>query len=62
MRQTIFLLQFKADRVEGDFGNLTIPSVTDWLEKNPPFKWGAIAATVMGVATILAGWRPGNHV
>lgn len=31
------------DRVEGDFSNLTIPSVSDWLDKNPPLKWGAIA-------------------
>jgi len=31
------------DRVEGDFSNLAIPSVSDWLDKNPPLKWGAIA-------------------
>jgi NAD(P)-dependent dehydrogenase (short-subunit alcohol dehydrogenase family) len=36
------------NRVEGDFDELTIPSVTDWLDQNPPFKWGAIA----GVAAI----------
>ncbi|YAF97462.1 MAG: SDR family oxidoreductase [Nodularia sp. CChRGM 3473] len=29
------------DRIEGDFGNLVIPSVADWLDKNPIFKWGA---------------------
>jgi NAD(P)-dependent dehydrogenase (short-subunit alcohol dehydrogenase family) len=32
------------DRVKGDFNNLTIPSVSDWLDKNPPLKWGAIAS------------------
>jgi NAD(P)-dependent dehydrogenase (short-subunit alcohol dehydrogenase family) len=32
------------DRVKGDFNNLTIPSVSDWLDKNPPFKWGTIAS------------------
>jgi hypothetical protein len=31
-------------RVEGDFKNLAIPSLTDWIDKNPPFKWGAIAS------------------
>ncbi len=36
------------DRVEGDFGNLAIPSISDWLDKNPPLKWGAIAATALG--------------
>jgi NAD(P)-dependent dehydrogenase (short-subunit alcohol dehydrogenase family) len=35
------------DRVEGDFGNLVIPSISDLLDKNPPLKWGAIAATVV---------------
>lgn len=32
------------DRVEGDFGNLTIPSVSDWFDRNPTVKWGAIAS------------------
>jgi len=32
------------DRAKGDFRNLAIPSLTDWLDKNPPFKWGAIAS------------------
>ena len=36
------------DRVEGDFGELVIPSITDWLDKNPPLKWGALAATALG--------------
>ena len=40
------------DKVEGDFGNLAIPSVTDWFDKNPPFKWGAIAATTLGAAAL----------
>lgn len=43
------------DRVEGDFGNLTIPSLTDWLEMNPPLKWGALAAAALGVAAVLGG-------
>ncbi|MEH2044207.1 SDR family oxidoreductase [Nostoc sp.] len=34
------------DRVNGDFGNLVIPSVSDWLDKNPLLQWGAIAGTV----------------
>jgi NAD(P)-dependent dehydrogenase (short-subunit alcohol dehydrogenase family) len=32
------------DRVEGDFGHLTIPSVSDWFDRNPTAKWGAIAS------------------
>lgn len=39
------------DKVEGDFGNLTIPSITDWLDKNPLLKWGAIA---LGIASLTA--------
>lgn len=33
------------DRVEGDFSNLVVPSVSDWLDKNPLLQWGAIAGT-----------------
>ncbi|MCC5645297.1 SDR family oxidoreductase [Nostoc sp. CHAB 5824] len=33
------------DRVNGDYGHLVIPSVSDWLEKNPLLQWGAIAGT-----------------
>ena len=40
------------DKVEGDFSNLAIPSISDWLDKNPPLKWGAIAATTLGVMTL----------
>lgn len=41
------------DRVEGDFGNLVIPSVSDWVEMNPALKWGALAAG-LGIAAFLA--------
>jgi NAD(P)-dependent dehydrogenase (short-subunit alcohol dehydrogenase family) len=40
------------DKVKGDFDNLAIPSVSDWLDKNPPLKWGAIAS--LGVLALLA--------
>ena len=40
------------DKVEGDFGNLAIPSISDWFDKNPPLKWGAIAATTLGAAAL----------
>jgi len=33
-------------RVDGDYGNLVIPSVTDWLAKNPALQWGAIAGVM----------------
>lgn len=32
--------------IEGGFGNLVLPSVSDWLERNPGVKWGAIGSTV----------------
>ena len=43
------------DTSEGDFGNLAIPSVSDWIEKNPVLKWGAIAAAAVGVAALFGG-------
>ncbi|MDZ8240100.1 MAG: SDR family oxidoreductase [Nostoc sp. ChiQUE01a] len=33
------------DRVGGDFDKLVIPSISDWLDKNPLLQWGAIAGT-----------------
>ncbi len=41
------------DRVEGDFGNLTIPNFTDWLDRNPTLKWGAVAAVGLGLTTLV---------
>jgi hypothetical protein len=35
-------------RIDGDFNNQVIPSVSDWLDKNPVVKWGAVA----GVAAL----------
>jgi hypothetical protein len=40
------------DRVEGDFGNLTIPSFLDWFDWHPAVKWGAIAS--IGALALLA--------
>ena len=37
------------DRVEGDFGHLTVPSVTDWLDRHPALGWG-VAGTAVGAA------------
>jgi hypothetical protein len=34
------------DRIEGDFGHLAIPSFTDWIDRNPVIKWGAVAGMV----------------
>ncbi|MEW5861549.1 MAG: SDR family oxidoreductase [Cyanobacteriota bacterium] len=50
------------DKVEGDFGNLTIPAFTDWLDKNPPVKWGAVAAAALGVAAVVKEFFPGNDI
>jgi NAD(P)-dependent dehydrogenase (short-subunit alcohol dehydrogenase family) len=44
------------DTVEGDFGNLAIPTFTDWLDMNPPVKWGFVAiAAALGLGAILGG-------
>lgn len=44
------------DTVEGDFGNLTIPTFTDWLDMNPPVKWGAVAlAAALGLGAVFGG-------
>lgn len=42
------------NQVEGDFTHLTIPSFTDWLDRNPVLKWGAIAGGTVALATLAA--------
>ncbi|MDF5730145.1 MAG: SDR family oxidoreductase [Rhizonema sp. PD38] len=49
------------DKVEGDFGNLTIPSISDWVEMNPAIKWGALAAG-LGIAAFLGAWQAQKDV
>jgi NAD(P)-dependent dehydrogenase (short-subunit alcohol dehydrogenase family) len=39
-------------KVKGDFNQLEIPSISDWLEMNPALKWGALAA-VGAIAAIV---------
>jgi NAD(P)-dependent dehydrogenase (short-subunit alcohol dehydrogenase family) len=40
------------DRVEGDFSDLTIPTFTDWIDRNPPLKWSLVAGSVVGTAVL----------
>jgi NAD(P)-dependent dehydrogenase (short-subunit alcohol dehydrogenase family) len=40
------------DRVEGDFGHLVIPSLTDWLDYNPAVKWSAAALGATALAVL----------
>lgn len=44
------------DKVEGDFGHLTIPSFTDWLTKNSLAQWSAIAlgSLALGILAVQA--------
>lgn len=48
------------DTVRGDFDGLSIPSFTDWIDKNPPVKYAlglaalAVGTTVLGGATLLS--------
>ncbi|MEP0869589.1 SDR family oxidoreductase [Trichocoleus desertorum AS-A10] len=49
------------DRVDGDFGNLVIPSVSDWFAMRSPFAWGAVAGTVaVGALALLANGMLNN--
>lgn len=34
-------------RVDGDFKKMVIPSLLDWVDKNPGLKWGAIASVAL---------------
>lgn len=49
------------DKVEGDFRNLTIPSFSDWLAKNSPFKLGALLVGALGVAAALRALLLSNN-
>ncbi|QDL10836.1 short-chain dehydrogenase [Brasilonema octagenarum UFV-E1] len=50
------------DRVEGDYSHLAIPTLSDWLEMNPPLKWGAVAVAGLAIAALLGVWRLGSDV
>lgn len=41
------------DRVEGDFGHLTIPSLTDWFDRNPLLTWSVATGTLGAVGLAL---------
>lgn len=47
------------NQAEGDFNNLTIPSLSDWLAKNPAVTWGTLGA----LGAVLAGiaFKNGNQ-
>lgn len=40
------------NRIQGDFGQFVIPSVTDWIDKNPVLKWGTVAGALIGVSAL----------
>ncbi|MBD2043536.1 SDR family oxidoreductase [Microcoleus sp. FACHB-672] len=50
------------DRVEGDFKNLVIPSLTDWLDKNPALKWGALVSTVALAFLAAQAFKTGGQI
>ena len=49
------------NRIEGDFGQWVIPSVTDWIDKNPVLKWGTVAGTVIGLSALAIAAEVLNH-
>jgi len=48
------------DRIEGDFGNLTIPSVTDWFDRHPALGWGVAGTVGAAVLALLATQASGG--
>ncbi|MBD1938990.1 SDR family oxidoreductase [Microcoleus sp. FACHB-68] len=50
------------DRIEGDFRNLVIPSLTDWLDKNPALKWGALVSTVALAFLAAQAFKNGGQI
>ena len=39
-------------QIEGDFNSLTVPSLSDWLAKNPLLSWGTLAALAVGAIAL----------
>ena len=39
-------------QIEGDFNSLTVPSLSDWLAKNPLLTWGTLAALAVGAIAL----------
>jgi hypothetical protein len=49
------------DTIEGSLSEtLEIPSITDWLDKNPAIKWGAIASVAALAFLATQGLRNGE--
>jgi NAD(P)-dependent dehydrogenase (short-subunit alcohol dehydrogenase family) len=42
------------DRIRGDYSNLAIPSLSDWINQNSVVKWGLIGLGVLGVAALVS--------
>jgi NAD(P)-dependent dehydrogenase (short-subunit alcohol dehydrogenase family) len=47
-------------RVDGDYSHMVIPSVTDWLAKNPALQWGAAAGVAALAFLATQGLRNGE--
>ncbi len=47
-------------RVDGDFSKMVVPSVLDWVDKNPILKWGAIAS--VAAFTLAQAFRNERHL
>jgi NAD(P)-dependent dehydrogenase (short-subunit alcohol dehydrogenase family) len=41
-------------RIDGDFSKMVVPSILDWVDKNPVLKWGAIAGVAVALAVTQA--------
>ena len=41
-------------RIDGDFNKMVVPSILDWVDKNPVLKWGAIASLAAAFAVTQA--------
>ncbi|MBD1909039.1 MULTISPECIES: SDR family oxidoreductase [unclassified Leptolyngbya] len=47
-------------RIDGDYSNMVVPSILDWVDKNPVLKWGAVAG-VAAIFTLTQGLREGSR-
>jgi hypothetical protein len=50
------------NRVEGDFSNQVVPSVSDWLDKNPTLKWGTLVGIVALALLASQAFKNGSQI
>jgi hypothetical protein len=59
-RNNLYESVLEDTRVDGDFSNMVVPSLLDWVDKNPILKWGAIASVAVALAVMQAFKQEGS--